>query len=60
MMVCYAAKLNAHLGLRLDAGHKEGRRTVHDVEHLNRRLKANGWQPGDAPHFEDLHGGTHD
>ena len=60
MMVCYAAKLNAHLGLRLDAGHKEGRRTVHDVEHLNRRLKANGWQPGETLHFEKAHGGTHD
>jgi len=46
--------------LWLDVGDKEGRRTVHDVEHLNRRLKANGWLPGETLHFEKAHGGTHD
>ncbi|MGO9340721.1 MAG: alpha/beta hydrolase [Terracidiphilus sp.] len=46
--------------LWLDVGDKEGRRTVHDVEALNRRLKANHWQPGQTLHFEKVHGGTHD
>jgi len=46
--------------LWLDVGDKEGRRTVHDVETLNRRLKANGWRPGESLHFERVHGGTHD
>ncbi len=46
--------------LWLDVGDREGRRTLHDVEHLNRRLKANGWRPGDTLHFEKVHGGTHD
>jgi enterochelin esterase-like enzyme len=46
--------------LWLDVGDKEGRRTLHDVEHLNRRLKANGWVPGETLHFEKVHGGTHD
>jgi enterochelin esterase-like enzyme len=27
---------------------------------LNRRLKANGWRPGQTLHFEHVHGGTHD
>ena len=44
----------------LDVGDKEGRRTMHDVEHLNRRLKANGWRPGETLHFEHVPGGTHD
>jgi enterochelin esterase-like enzyme len=44
----------------LDVGDKEGRRTLHDVEHLNRRLKANGWIAGETLHFEKVHGGTHD
>jgi enterochelin esterase-like enzyme len=30
------------------------------VELLARRLKANGWQPGETLHFEKVHGGTHD
>jgi predicted alpha/beta superfamily hydrolase len=46
--------------LWLDVGDKEGRRTVHDVEMLDRRLKANHWQPGQTLHFEKVHGGTHD
>jgi enterochelin esterase-like enzyme len=46
--------------LWLDVGDKEGRRAVHDVEHLNRRLKANHWMPGETLHFEKVHGGTHD
>lgn len=44
----------------LDVGDKEGRRTLHDVEALNRRFKANHWRPGDTLHFEKVHGGTHD
>jgi len=46
--------------LWLDIGDHEGRRAVHDVEHLNRRLKANHWLPGKSLHFEKIHGGTHD
>lgn len=46
--------------LWLDVGDKEGRRTLHDVEMLNRRLKANHWRPGETLHFEKAHGGTHD
>ncbi len=44
----------------LDVGDKEGRRTLHDAEMLNRRLNANHWRPGDTLHFEKVHGGTHD
>ena len=44
----------------LDVGDKEGHRTLRDVEHLARRLKANGWRPGETLHFERVHGGTHD
>ena len=46
--------------LWLDAGDREGRRALGDVETLNRRLKANGWRPGETLHFERIHGGTHD
>ena len=44
----------------LDVGDKEGHRTLRDTEHLARRLKANGWSPGETMHFERVHGGTHD
>jgi predicted alpha/beta superfamily hydrolase len=44
----------------LDVGDREGRRTLQNAEQLNRRLKANGWRPGDSLHFERVHGGTHD
>jgi predicted alpha/beta superfamily hydrolase len=44
----------------LDVGEHEGQRTLRDVEHLARRLKANGWRPGDTMHFEKVHEGTHD
>jgi len=43
----------------LDVGDREGQRTLRDVEHLARRLKANGWR-GDTMHFERVHEGTHD
>jgi predicted alpha/beta superfamily hydrolase len=46
--------------LWLDIGDKEGQKTLRDVEHLARRLKANGWRPGETLHFEKVHGGTHD
>jgi enterochelin esterase-like enzyme len=44
----------------LDVGDREGQRTVRDVEQLRRRLKANGWRPGESMYFEKAHGGTHD
>lgn len=44
----------------LDIGDREGHRTLRDVEHLARRLKANGWRPGETMYFEKVHGGTHD
>ena len=44
----------------LDVGDHEGQRTLRDVEHLARRLKANGWRPGESMHFEKVHEGTHD
>jgi len=44
----------------LDVGDGEGHRTLRDAEHLARRLKANGWRPGETMHFEKVHGGTHD
>jgi enterochelin esterase-like enzyme len=46
--------------LWLDVGDHEGRRTLHDAEQLNRRLKANGWRQGETLHFERVHGGVHD
>jgi enterochelin esterase-like enzyme len=44
----------------LDVGDREGRRTLQDTEHLARRLKANGWIPGETFHFERVAGGVHD
>jgi enterochelin esterase-like enzyme len=44
----------------LDVGDREGLKTLRDVELLARRLKANGWRPGETMHFEKVHGGTHD
>jgi len=44
----------------LDVGDREGHKTMRDVEHLARRLKANGWRPGETMYFEKVHGGTHD
>jgi predicted alpha/beta superfamily hydrolase len=46
--------------LWLDVGDKEGARTMRDAEQLARRLKANGWRPGQTLHFEKVQGGTHD
>ena len=46
--------------LWLDVGDKEGRQALRDAEQLNRRLKANGWRPGETLHYERVHGGTHD
>ena len=46
--------------LWLDIGEREGARTARDVEQLARRLKANGWRPGETLHFEKIPGGTHD
>ena len=44
----------------LDVGDQEGQKALRDVEHLARRLKANGWKPGETMHFEMVQGGTHD
>jgi len=44
----------------LDVGDREGQKALRDVEHLARRLKANGWKPGETLHFEKVEGGTHD
>ena len=44
----------------LDVGDREGQRTLRDAEHLARRLKANGWRPGETMYFEKVHDGTHD
>jgi predicted alpha/beta superfamily hydrolase len=46
--------------LWLDVGDHEGHKPLRDVEHLARRLKANGWKPGETMHFEKVLGGTHD
>jgi enterochelin esterase-like enzyme len=46
--------------LWLDVGDQEGHRTLENAEQLNRRLKANGWVPGETLHFERVTGGTHD
>ncbi|HWG21627.1 MAG TPA: alpha/beta hydrolase-fold protein [Terracidiphilus sp.] len=46
--------------LWLDVGEREGRHTLHDAEQLARRLKANGWVPGETLHFERVPEGTHD
>ena len=46
--------------LWLDVGEREGQRTLRDAEMLARRLKANGWVPGETLHFERVPDGTHD
>lgn len=46
--------------LWLDVGELEGRRTVENAEQLDRRLRANGWVPGETLYFERVAGGTHD
>jgi predicted alpha/beta superfamily hydrolase len=46
--------------LWLDVGEREGQRTMRDTEMLARRLKANGWIPGETLHFERVPDGTHD
>jgi predicted alpha/beta superfamily hydrolase len=43
----------------LDVGDREGKRTLHNAEQLNRRLIANGWRDGETLHFERVAGGTH-
>ncbi len=46
--------------LWLDVGEREGHRTLRDTEMLARRLKANGWVPGETLRFERVPDGTHD
>ncbi len=46
--------------LWLDVGDHEGRKTLRDAEQLARRLKVNGWIPGQTLTFERAEGGTHD
>jgi predicted alpha/beta superfamily hydrolase len=44
----------------LDVGEREGHRTLRDAEALARRLRANGWVPGETLRFERVADGTHD
>jgi len=44
----------------LDVGDHEGAKTLRDAETLARRLRVNGWCPGESMHFEKVRGGTHD
>jgi predicted alpha/beta superfamily hydrolase len=44
----------------LDAGDREGRRTVANAELLHERLLANGWRDHAALHFETFPDGAHD
>jgi predicted alpha/beta superfamily hydrolase len=44
----------------LDVGDREGHKTMRDVDQLARRLKANGWRPGETLFYEHVRGGTHD
>jgi len=44
----------------LDVGDSEGAKTLRDAETLARRLRVNGWCPGESLHFEQVQGGTHD
>jgi len=46
--------------LWLDVGEGEGNRTLRDAEMLARRLRANGWKPGETLHFERVTDGAHD
>ena len=41
-----------------DVGEKEGRRAVHNVDALDRRLRANHWRPGETLQVEKVPGGT--
>jgi len=56
----HAPQLWERPDLWLDVGDHEGQKALRDVEHLARRLKANGWKPGETLHFEMARGGTHD
>jgi len=56
----YAPQIWEKPRLWLDVGDAEGRRTLQNAEQLDRRLMANGWQPGETLRFERIHGGTHD
>jgi predicted alpha/beta superfamily hydrolase len=44
----------------LDAGDKEGPRTLPNTDQLDRRLRGRGWQPEINLHYERVNGGTHD
>ena len=44
----------------LDIGDREGHKTLRDAELLAKRLRANGWRPGETLHFELVRGGAHD
>lgn len=56
----YAPQIWEKPRLWLDVGDAEGRRTLQNAEQLDRRLMANGWQPGETLRFERIPGGTHD
>lgn len=55
-----AAEAQPRPRIWLDAGEREGRRTLADVELLHARLLRHGWQEGAELHFETIAGGTHD
>ena len=55
-----APQIWEHPRLWLDVGEREGHRTLRDTEMLARRLKANGWVPGETLDFERIPDGTHD
>jgi enterochelin esterase-like enzyme len=44
----------------LDVGTAEGRKTLADADHLERRLKAKGWRSEVNLHYERVVDGTHD
>jgi enterochelin esterase-like enzyme len=55
-----APQLRQRPRIWLDAGDREGPRTLQDAEHLAVCLQANGWRSDDMLHFERVPGGTHD
>jgi len=55
-----APQLRSQPRIWLDAGDREGQRTLQDAEDLDRCLRTNGWRSADTLHFECISGGTHD
>ena len=55
-----AAEVQPRPRIWLDAGEREGRRTLADAEMLQARLLRHGWREGADLQFETIAGGTHD